>query len=196
MRKRKTVLCLIVIIVITMSAVGVFKYKAALRQQPMPPAPTIKLVQQIPKRESRPLLNTLALPPGARQHLLDGTFTLVTFSQSIAQGCRAVFDASFTPAISTDIELANPGNMFQSSDAFIQGAPFRRLVFAGQRTGRCFIYYQHGGTMYPRFCLAVMDDEHQGMLWAGETSKEGHTLEQLRIMLRQGDFMDKTGATC
>ena len=120
----------------------------------------------------------------------------MTLAEKIAPDCRSTFDSSFAhnlgaAASSKEIELANPGQMFQSSDALIEGAPFRRLEFAGLGTGRCFVYYQHGGTMYPRFCLAVMDNANGKMLWVGEARKQARNLDQLRKMLLRGDFMDR-----
>jgi hypothetical protein len=143
----------------------------------------------------------MSLPSAARDHLLEGSFSIVKLAEKIAPDCRSTFDSSFAhspgaAASSKEIELANPGQMFQLSDALIEGAPFRRLEFSGLGTGRCFVYYQHGGSMYPWFCLAVMDNANGKMLWVGEARKKARNLDQLRKMLLRRDFMDTSGPVC
>jgi len=195
------ILLAVVILVIGVCVAGVVRYELALRVKPVPPAPSANELQQSPQADDRPRLSTISLPSTTRDHLLDGSFKLVTLAEKIAPDCSSTFDSSFAhasraAATPKEIELANPGQKFKSSDALIEGAPFRRLEFAGLETGRCFIYYQHGGTMYPRFCLAVMDNANGKMLWAGEARKQARNLDQLRKMLLRGDFTDTSGPVC
>src|SRR5260370_1311878 len=134
-------------------------------------------------------------------HLLTADFKIVNQMAEITQGCREIFESSFTtpvgaPASAGQLAVADPGHDFESTDAIRGGLPFRRLEFGGLGGSRCFIYYQHGGAMYPRFCLAVIDTEHTKTLWVGEARERARDLEQLRGMLLHGDFDDKRRPEC
>lgn len=150
--------------------------------------------------ENRPRLDTISLPAAARDHLLDGAFTSVKRNEELPTDCRSTFEVALFPRISSrdshEDLLANPGEVFQSSDALIKGAPFRRLEFAGLRSNKCFIYYQNGGTMYPRFCVVVIDRETLKILWAAQARKKAQDLDQLREMILNGEFSDAAGPVC
>ncbi len=193
--KSKMILVVVIVFLIVGGVVGIVEYESALRTNSVPPPNA-----NDPQLDSRPLLSTVPLPTATRDHLLDGGFNTVNLFEKISLNCMSAFESSFVSssgaARNSKIELANPGKIFQSSDALIEGAPFRRLEFAGMGTSSCFIYYQHGGTMYPRFCLAIMNNDNQKMLWVGETRKQAHNLDQLRHMLLKGDFIDTSGSVC
>jgi hypothetical protein len=146
-------------------------------------------------------LKTVSLPEAASRHLLDGDFTIVKQMERTTGGCRDIFESSFDSfsgkvASREQVVIADPGHAFEASDEIQGGLPFRRLEFAGLSKSGCFIYYQHGGSMFPRFCLAVMDNEHRKMLLVGEARKQARDFDQLRVMLLRGDFIDTTGPTC
>jgi len=183
----------VVLGVFVAAAIG---YKVALRGKPVPPMPVGRLSRQNPEHGGeRAVLDTMSSSSIERNHVLDGSFTIIRLTGEIAKGCRDIFDSSFVPG-SGPIELADPGELFQFSDALIEGAPFRRLEFAGMAPNKCFIYYQHGGTMYPRFCLALMDNSNRKMLWVGVAAKHAANVQELRKMLLRGDFADNNGPTC
>ncbi|MBZ5700713.1 MAG: hypothetical protein LAN84_02570 [Acidobacteriia bacterium] len=186
---------------VALVCVGIFVAKNRMFERF--PAPSLKIgeLRETPEWEHRPRLYTTSVSDSLRVRLLDGEFSVLPAVNEIPQDCRSTFNSAFTyPHVTTaeskKIELANPDEMFQDSDALVPGLPFRRLVFAGARSDRCFIYYQHGGTMYPRFCLAVMDNIHGKMLWVGESRKQARHLEELRLMLLRNDFLGTTEPTC
>ena len=197
-RLRHTVLA-IVAAFIAVGCVAIIKYECWLRK---PPALLEKPKKNDIQAQSRALLSTISRPSPERNHLLDGSFSVVRLRENITGDCRSVFESSFInddkkkATNLTTTKLANPGQVFQSSDALIQGAPFRRLEFAGETIGRCFIYYQHGGVMYPRFCLVVIDTRSQRAIWVGEARKRAKELYQLRSMLLRGEFNDTSGFVC
>jgi hypothetical protein len=138
-------------------------------------------------------LKTVSLPGTASRHLLDGDFTIVDRVEGITEGCRDVFEGSFvalsgSAVPSTRVEIVNPGPEFETTDVIRGGLPLRRLEFAGLNKDRCFLFYEHGGAMYPRFCLAVMNTTTRKVLWVGEASKKAHGLLQVRQMLLKGGF--------
>jgi len=153
--KSKGILLLALVALTAVCAVGLFRFGAALREKPLSPVSPLKEPHQVIDSEGA-LLRTIPHPSSTRDHLLDGRFRIVTTTEGIPKNCKSIFDSSFTNTPETaanqaEIELANPGQLFQMSDAEIPGVPFRRLVFAGFRAGSCIIYYQHGGTMFLAF---------------------------------------------
>jgi hypothetical protein len=151
--------------------------------------------------ETRPLLATVAASGSARQSLLANDFTLVNRFRDLSDGCRVGFLSSFTTTKSgklSSADIADPGELFQESDALVAGLRFRRLVFAGEQSGKCFIYYQHGGKMYPQWCLAVIDESSKKPLWVGMRigSLPAQTIDELRAQLLKGVFRDDAGLVC
>jgi len=189
------------ILLVSIVALGLFVvttigYKLAVRGKSAPPIPILRQSKEnLQRRGEGTVLNTMSLPSDERRHLLDGNFDVVRITDKIANNCRYTFDSSVAPG-SGAIELANPGQIFQFSDALIKDAPYRRLEFAGSAPNRCFLYYQHGGTMYPRFCLAVMDNSNRKILWVGVARKRAANVQELREMLLREDFDDKSGPEC
>lgn len=158
--------------------------------------------RQSPPEGPNPIhLSTVSAPDGIRNHLLDGDFKIVNRVEEIPENCASVFESSFVSASGAvpkrgEVKLANPGQVFQSSDALVPGAPFRRLEFAGLGSRRCFIHYQSGGKMYPSFCLAVIDYADTRCIWVGECRKKATSLADLRSMLLRRQFGDTAGPTC
>lgn len=151
--------------------------------------------------KTRPLLATVAASGVIRESLLSGNYSLVFRFRDLSEGCKTGYLSSFTPGESGKIssaDIADPGSPFQSSDALVEGLPYRRLIFAGQRSDRCFIYYQHGGTMYPRWCLAVLDESSREPLWIGIRigSPPAKDIAELRAQLLNGAFRDDAGLVC
>jgi hypothetical protein len=151
--------------------------------------------------EQRPLLATVAASESGRQNLIAYDFGLVNRFRDFSNGCRTGFLSSFTAVKSgklSSADIADPGELFQDSDALVQGLPYRRLILGGQRSDRCFIYYQHGGTMYARWCLAVIDESSEKPLWVGIRfgSDPAQTLDELRGQLLRGAFRDDAGLVC
>jgi hypothetical protein len=146
-------------------------------------------------------LRTKPIADSLRAHLLDEDFKIVSHTEAIPQTWRSIFDSSFVDihGLATNgarVEMADPGQRFQSSDALVPGLPFRRLVFAGLSPQKSFIYYQHGGSMYPSYCLAVMDYGSKSMVWVGESRNVARSLSDLRFMLSRGLFEDTGGPGC
>lgn len=190
---------LLAAIVVLSVAFGILWAKLRPRSYPSPSETGIRTqVFQPPDSYS---LSTRVAPKAARDHLLDANFALVNQVSQIPESCVSPFDSSFTNAEGTrpqnKIVMADPGKPFQYSDAIVPGLPFRRLVFAGTGPNRCFIYYQHGGAMYPSYCLAIMDtSSSSNVVWVGESRKEADTVRELRSMLSGGEFSDTAGPVC
>lgn len=151
--------------------------------------------------ETRPLLATVPTPDGVRNSLLTGDFSVVKRFANISEECRTSFLSSFASSSSAKLssaDIADPGAPFQSSDALVAGLPFRRLVFAGERRDECFIYYLHGGKMYPRWCVAIIDKLHGKPVWVGMRvgSIPAQTLDELQAQIRAGVFQDDVGPVC
>ena len=155
--------------------------------------------QKTPKVVERPLLKTIHMLPSTRDHLLDGNFKILSKEDAIPAECRSAFYSSFSPSGIGQLEefkLADPGQPYQASDALVPGLPFRRLVFAGQQAGRCFVYYKHGGVTNPSYCVAVIDISTNKLLWVGRSFEEASGVQKLRAMLRSGKFQDERGLVC
>jgi hypothetical protein len=159
-------------------------------------------VQRIPaKHPDSPVLKTKPAPGAIRDRLLAGNFMIVRRTQDIPESCREIFDSSFVEADGAmrkgaRVAIANPSEPFQSSDKLMPGRPFRRLLFAGLGSQTCLIYYQHGGGMTPRYCLAVMGYETASTLWVGESRKGARSLDDLRHLLSRHLFDDTGGPAC
>jgi hypothetical protein len=163
--------------------------------------PEVGIKQTIHEFPESVFLKARPAADSVRDHLLDGDFKVVNHVQAIPQTWRSIFDSSFVdihglPTKGARVEMADPGQPFQSSDALVPGLPFRRLVLAGLSSQKCFIYYQHGGSMYPSYCLAVMDYGSNSMIWVGESRKVARSLSDLRFMLSRGLFEDTGGPGC
>lgn len=128
-------------------------------------------------------LNTLSVPGGTVDHLLDGDFTIVNRMQNIPDECRVIF-------------AANPGQEFNYGDAIIEGLPYRQLHFAGISPKSCFIYYQRGGNDYPSSCLAVVNRERRKIISLGVTRKKAGNLHDLRSLLSHHQFDDRGAPDC
>ena len=163
--------------------------------------PEVGIKQTIHEFPESAFLKTRPAADSVRDHLLDGDFKIVNHVQAMPEPWRSIFDSSFvdihgSATKGAGVEMADPGQPFQSSDALVPGVPFRRLVFAGLGAQRGFIYYQHGGSMYPSYCLAVMDYGSKSMLWVGESRKVARNLSELRFMVSHGLFEDAGGPGC
>jgi hypothetical protein len=171
--------------------------------RPVPP-PTVSAQKQpeLPKSERRPFLHTIHLSDADRNQILEGSFRISTLSQNITSECDSTLQSAFGRFAANAkqpqerVEFAAPSQPFQDTDDLKAALPFRRLLFTGEGSGRCFIYYQHGGVMYPRFCLVVIDEVNKRLIWAGEARKEAHNLSELRTMLSRSDFYDNSGWVC
>jgi hypothetical protein len=164
-------------------------------------APDIRVHRETPEFPEDVALARKSASKSVRDHLLDGDFRVVNQIEAVPVPWGAVFDSSFsfpggTGSRRNKVGMADPGQPFQASDSLRPGLPFRRLIFAGFNAERAFIYYQHGGRMYPSYCLAVMDGDTKGMVWVGEARKEARNLGELRIMVSQGLFDDSPGPGC
>jgi hypothetical protein len=146
----------------------------------------------------RPRLKTTNTTNETAERILGAEFAIRQRIAEIGAPCISSFSSSFPGRSSQNgsIEIADPGDIFQYSDALFPKAPFRRLVFAGETSTRCFIYYQHGGVDYPRFCLAVMDYSKGRAIWVGEARTEAPNLGALRGMLRSNQFDTKGSGSC
>src|SRR5205809_974165 len=128
-KKLNKIIFVSVAIIITARTIALLKYRSLLQETEA----SLRQPQRHPDLDIRALLNTMPLPPKDRDHLLDGDFNLVTRTEEIPNDCLSTFNSSFTKLEGKvnlkEIELANPGQIFQMSDALIPDAPFRRLVF-------------------------------------------------------------------
>ncbi len=154
-----------------------------------------------PQIPQRPLLQTTSDTNEASTQLLANKFAVVTTFEKIPAVCTDAFQRSFANIANgghgqEEIRLANPGQPFQASDAWVEGLPFRRLEFAGLGEGSCFIHYQSGGYSYPSFCLAVMDYSKGRAVWVGEARTRASDIDGLRSMLAGSQFSVKSGPSC
>jgi hypothetical protein len=155
----------------------------------------------MPEEPDHIRLNTIPASSVSKQHLLDEDFKIVRRTGDIAESCRDIFYSSFgnssgSASATNSLALADPGQEFQSSDNIRSGVPFRRLVLAGLGPRTCFIYYEHGGAMYPSACLAIMDYHQTKAVWVGEARKKARTVHELRSMLAAEQFADTAGPVC
>jgi hypothetical protein len=167
---------------------------------------------ELPQPPQRPIeeppwhpvhLNTVHMRPGARRHLLDGKFTVVTRMRDITDPCKEIFESSFirtftrSPAPKELINFADPGQDFWWSDAGREGLSQRRLVFAGLGTKSCFIHYERGGgPSYPIGCLAIIDYTQHKTVWVGVYDKNVRNFKTLRKIFVEGHFNDTYGPGC
>ena len=151
-----------------------------------------------PPRDLEPEhLETTALLGGREEHLLDGKFAIATQYEKIPENCKSPFNSSFLKSEGEGlIPMANPGEPFEFADAIAPGLPFRQLLFGGTGPDSCFIYYQHGGAMYPRYCMAVMRYSEPKAIWVGDTSAKVRNVDALRRLLRNGTFHTNVGPEC
>lgn len=168
------------------------------RVETLPPIKVRRTTAKFPDSVS---LSRRSVDPSIRDHLLDGDFRVVNRWHAIPEKWRSTFGSSFVSSEGATvrgdaIDMADPDQPFQVSDSIVPGLSFRRLVFAGLSPKRAFIYYQHGGSMYPAYCLAVMDAGTSGDLWVGEARRASRNLEDLRSMLSRGLFDDTSGSGC
>ena len=174
----------------------------AMRQRQEVALEDVRKNQRMPDEPDHVRLSTIPASSPNRNHLLDGDFKIVNRVRDVAEGCRYIFDSSFVNSsgsaqtTASTINLADPGQEFQTSDDVRPGLPFRRLVLAGLGHKTCFVYYEHGGAMYPSSCLAVMDYSQKRAIWVGESRKKAETVEELRSMLTTGQFADTAGPVC
>lgn len=181
-------------------AAGALYYFRVYRTQSLSKSDFSYLNKNQPKIED-PGLRTSRSTKEAREHLLDTVLAVSKRTRDIGPSCTSAFWSSFSfPAGQTaadGIPMADSGQVFQYSDAWQPGAPpLRRLIFAGELATGCFIYYQRGGLMFPRSCLAVMDYKKGRAVWVGETGREAYDLPELRKLLITGPFYDPGGLAC
>lgn len=138
-------------------------------------------------------------------HLLDGSFAIVNRMSDLTEICQDSLQSSFVNywkpgAAPKQIAFANPGEDFEETDFIRGGLPFRRLVFAGLGTGRCFVYYEAGGRMGPTTCLAVMDYAQRKAMWVGEwvgeLSRKVANIKELRNKLSRHQFVGEDQPGC
>jgi hypothetical protein len=185
---RMKVVALLALCAVSIAGVGMWqKYKAP---------------EKLPSRreenvEARPVLATVAVSRSVRQSLLTKDFVLVNQFRGLSDGCEAGFLSSFSPKLSS-ADVADPGEPFQDSDALIAGLPFRRLVFAGEQPGKCFVYYQYGGKMYAEFCVAVIDEQSKKPLWVARRSgsRPAQSIDELRAQILSDALRDDLGSVC
>ncbi len=107
------------------------------------------------------LLFVLVLPPLAQQSPLDEflntEFDLIERFDSLGLG------------INIDQPMAQPGGVYNETDACIFGYPSQRLIFAGRARNLSFVYYEQGGFEYST--NLVLYRQHADVcetLWVGK----------------------------
>ena len=152
------------------------------------PIPPLSSVREEPPKTYWPLFHTLS--SAQKAHILDGDFSVERNVDSLPYGLKSAFSSL---AGEHDFKMANPGDKYQATDVVVEPAlPFRRLVFAGISTDKCFIHYEAGGIGHS-YHIAVFGVDSEGkakFLWGGPGPRAAKDLEQLRTMVAGGAFAD------
>jgi hypothetical protein len=190
----------VILVLAVLVGVGVY-YKRQLDFREQPTLSTLKEKKVAPAEPDPMTLSTVPISSSIRSQILAGDFSMVYRVADIPAGCEAAFESSFVTssaagAAQTKLQMADPGEAFNSSDNVTSGLAFRRLIFAGLAPKTCFIYYERGGSMYPSSCLAVMDYAQGKSIWVGESRKKAASLNDLRLMISEQQFEDTRRPVC
>jgi len=140
-------------------------------------------------------------------HLLDGDFAIVNQMSDLTGACQDILQSSFVnywdpSAPRRKVAFANPGEDFEETetDVLREGLPFRRLVFAGLASERCFVYFETGGRRFPATCLAVVGYTQEKAIWVGEwvgqRSRKVANIKELRYKLSRHQFTGEDQPGC
>ncbi len=134
------------------------------------------------------------LSTAEREHLLDGSFTIVATTEALPANVKQAF-AEITDQQS--FALANPGQKYQATDVISErGLPLRRLLFAGVRDDKWFIHYERGGYGHS-YCVVVFKvNQEQGFqfLGGGAGFRGAKNFEELRKMVAADQLPDNDAA--
>ena len=87
-----------------------------------------------------------ALSEALRDHVKNDRFGIVTSIRGLPLGVRNKLQELFGSQQTLDIDIAEPGAEFQSTDVIVTPQlPIRRLVAAGCTIEYCLVYYERGG---------------------------------------------------
>ena len=131
------------------------------------------------------------LAPSEKEHILDGSFTDVTKTESMPTTVKKAF-AKITDESS--FALANPGQNYQATDVDPDRTlPRRRLVFAGVAGKEWFVHYEKGGIGHSYSILVFKVNSQSGFefVWGGVGFHAAKNLDQLRKMVAAGQFSDE-----
>ena len=124
----------------------------------------------------------------ARQQFLEGSFSLIDNVKNLpAPVLRA-----FTEQGGSRPVMADPGKHFQATDVVYDPTlTFKRLLFAGVSSDRCFVYYEQGGIglSYVLAFFNVTSKDSMKPIWRGYCERGGRpatNLEGLRSWLADG----------
>ena len=84
------------------------------------------------------------LSPADKQAILSEPYTIIKSIHRIPMPVLMEMDRLHHG----HLEMANPGEPFNATDAITTPAPFRRLVFAVIAKDYCIVHYEHGGRGY------------------------------------------------
>ena len=189
-------------IVLVLLAAGVLYSLRKYRTESLSPSELKWINRSQPKTVQEPGLRVSRATKEARQELLVTAFGLSQRTEDIPNSCKAAFWSSFTFPKGQEpgpIPMADPGQIFRFSDGWPpSNIPLRRLIFAGELAGGCFIYYERGGRIYPSSCLAVMNYKKGRAVWVGEKAGgwPARNLPELQRLLITGAFCDEGNLGC
>jgi hypothetical protein len=117
-----------------------------------------------------------------RQHMLDGTFTIITDARQLPASVKD----EFTPQGSSSMDMANPGEKFQITDVVVdKKLPWNRLIFAALSSDKCIIHYERGGRAHSYYAkvYGVAPKQRATLLWTGALMQPACNLTELRSMV-------------
>jgi hypothetical protein len=176
-----------VIIVACLAVVAIFYWPSIKRAlfTPVEPLPVAKV--SIPER---PMLETVPMSEASIASFTMRRFSSVGSMEGYSRRCLSTFASAFPGQHNASELIAGRGEKFQVNDALVPGLPFRRFIFGGEDLAGCFLFYQHGGVRFPRFCLVLIKLPRGEIDAVVETRKPASNLNELRTLLLSKQYSE------
>ncbi len=127
--------------------------------------------------------------------VISSDLRMITTVEQLPNDCTEAIQRQVLPSGSR-FEIANPGDPFQQADSISHSLPFRRLEFGAENPHRCLVLFQHGGTMYPRYCLVAVDRDKGVLDWIGETRRQVKSKNELFFLLSDPKLWNAEEPNC
>ena len=133
-------------------------------------------------------------PVASAMGILDGDFEILTSVNRLPTPVRSAFA---TLSRQSSFEMADPGQNFQATDLITKkGLPWRRLIFAGISTGKCFLHYERGGRGRSYYVVVFTTGPSEAKFFRGTTlPKASMSLADLRMNAYAALYLSGTTAT-
>jgi hypothetical protein len=120
----------------------------------------------------------------AKQQFLEGSFSTIKKVRNLpAPVLRA-----FTEKGGSRLVMADAGKAFQATDVIYFDLPYKRLIFAGVSSEKCFVHYEQGGRahLYRLALFTLTSKDSMKPIWLGHCKGRAARLEDLRSWLADG----------